>query len=164
MAIEWTEQLDPVDLAALIPMGVKANVNRPDEAIERIGTLFQRNGLVPGPTFRGGAPNSPLKALGFKAQPKGRAGKKYGAKHKKLPFWSAVKNEFVLLCCTNEKKYNATRKALKKYGHGATVMITSTIAAAIASVLGLAVGVCVPIVSMLLLVVVAVGKNGSSGK
>lgn len=85
-----------------------------------------------------------------------------------LTFWERFKREFHKFICTNDEKYSEVKKELSQHSHKGQLVVVSSIASAIASVLGVAAGVLVPLVALCLLAVLKIGKEaycarGSSG-
>lgn len=157
---DWIEDLNQKDLLALIPKEYRELAELdPDAAAKRVIVDYRADGLV-----------TALKATN-KASPKKTAPKKVKKAAKKTaakqPSYSSlsqgIKAEFRLLVCTNSSKYTAVRNSINKHGSSITIMAVSTIAAAIATVLGITAGVVVPIVSILLLALTSIGINAWCG-
>jgi hypothetical protein len=86
------------------------------------------------------------------------------AKEPKIPqepkkFGKLVEHEMYLLICTNNKRYAAARRQIQTHGGKSQTIIISTIAVAIGSVLGLALGVISSFVCVILFAFLSVGKN-----
>jgi len=73
--------------------------------------------------------------------------------------WEALKEEFRIFVCTKDKKYSSLRKKLGTTGAKSQTIIVSTIAAAMAPSLGVAVGILVPFCAIVLLALLKVGKE-----
>lgn len=74
-------------------------------------------------------------------------------------YWQALKKEFRILLCTNDKKYQKLRRNLAKSHDKAQLAIVSTISAAVASSVGVIAGALVPVCAMLLIAVLKLGKE-----
>jgi hypothetical protein len=76
-----------------------------------------------------------------------------------LNYWLAVKREFRTFLCTDDKKYADLKKKISTSQTRSETAVTSLIAAAIASHLGLAAGALVPFCALLLIVLARMGRN-----
>lgn len=74
-------------------------------------------------------------------------------------YWRAVRREVHTLVCTQDKKYSDLRKQIERLGAKSQTALVSTIAAAVASYIGVAAGILVPMCALVLLAILRVGKN-----
>jgi len=73
--------------------------------------------------------------------------------------WEKAKEEFYVLVCTNEPRYEEIRKQASKVTPSYTTMLVAAVSAAFGSVIGIAATVITPLVGLLLLALAKVGKN-----
>jgi hypothetical protein len=83
--------------------------------------------------------------------------------HAALPYWTRLKQEFVIFLCTEDKKYADLRRKIDSAGTKSQTTIVSMIAAAVAINVGLAAGALVPFCALLMLGMVRIGKNAFCG-
>lgn len=74
-------------------------------------------------------------------------------------FWMKLKKELYALLCTADSKYNDLRRKIKDAKDTTEKYIVAAIAAAIGSVLGIAAGILVPFVALLLLGIIQLNTN-----
>ena len=74
-------------------------------------------------------------------------------------YWKQLKNEFRVLLCTPEKKYQKLRKELSVAANKSHATIVSSIAAVMASQFGVIPGVLVPFCALLLIAILKLGKE-----
>ena len=72
-------------------------------------------------------------------------------------YWWQFKNEFKLLVCTQDKKYQTLRKKLIKKADKSHTTIVSAIAAVVAANFGVTAGVLIPFVAMCLIAILRMG-------
>jgi hypothetical protein len=90
-----------------------------------------------------------------------RSGKtvRKGLRFNQASIWQRVKREMHLLLCTTDKKYAALRKQISKEGSSTHTAIVSAIAAAVGAQLGVISGLLVPLVALILVGILKVGKE-----
>jgi hypothetical protein len=74
-------------------------------------------------------------------------------------YWVRLKDEFRLLLCTKDKKYNSLRKELSTASKKSQTAIVSMIAVAMASQFGVISGALVPFCALCLIAVARLGKE-----
>lgn len=77
----------------------------------------------------------------------------------RLPYWEQLKDEFRILICTREKKYESLRKELGSTQKKSQTVVVSVIAATMADQFGVAVGVITPFCALCLVAIVRLGKE-----
>ncbi|MDA0126312.1 hypothetical protein OH459_27430 [Vibrio sp. MM46] len=86
-----------------------------------------------------------------------------GGEGSKINIWKRIKNEFYLLFCTEEKKYEAARKRIERMNGACFGAVLTTVCAAIAKALGMVFGAIAGSVVALLWALFSVGKNAYCG-
>ena len=74
-------------------------------------------------------------------------------------YWRALKKEFRLFLCTDDKRYADLRKKLDAAGTKSQTTIVSMIAASVAAHVGAVAGTLVPLCALILLAGARLGKN-----
>jgi hypothetical protein len=72
-------------------------------------------------------------------------------------YWTAVRNEFHKLLCTNDASYSELRKLITERGHATDAALLSAITAAVAAAVGATIAALVPLVAVCLYAVAKVG-------
>ena len=143
---DWIESLDKNELMALVPADALRSIDYPQHAAKRIQEDYER------------------KRDYGRSIVDGFERPKRSTKPRKYPnMYEGIKAEIHLLVCTDDKKYAKLRKDLAKHESKATMTIVGIIAASVSSVLGIAVGMCVPFIAYILLVILSVGTNAFCG-
>jgi hypothetical protein len=177
MTKSWMSNVNKSELIALIPSKAVKVLDDHDRAPTLIAADLYEKGISPTGVIMMCHPTSPLEPLyddsdmmkGGKKKPRiKKVAHKKGAKGgpvtpkahiNYINLWKAIDSEFYSLICTKSKRYEQVRKTLDKQGGKATLIIVSTIAGVIGSVLGVVASVCVPFVAYLLTIALSVGKN-----
>src|SRR6266478_8191864 len=100
---------------------------------------------------------TPIDVLGYVCLPPSIDGEVQYFVHPR--YWYQLKEEFRLLICTQDKKYDALRKQLTTTEDKSQIGIVSTIAAAMARQFGVVADVVVPFCALCLIAVVRLGKE-----
>jgi hypothetical protein len=81
----------------------------------------------------------------------------YGAQ--RWASWEALKREFWILICTSDVKYAALREKIGSSATKSEATLTSTIAVALSTHLGIAAGLLVPACALCLIALLKIGKE-----
>jgi hypothetical protein len=76
-----------------------------------------------------------------------------------LPLWERLKAEFQLLLCSADSKYDGLRQQFASLGSRSQMTIVSSIAAAMATYVGIAAGILVPFCALCLVAFLKLGKE-----
>jgi hypothetical protein len=75
------------------------------------------------------------------------------------PYWRQVKKEMFLLICTEDSKYSTLRTEFGKHSTKTTTTVVGVVSAALASTIGVAAGVIVPLCALALYAALKVGVS-----
>lgn len=76
-----------------------------------------------------------------------------------LPLWNYLKAEFRLLVCSTDSKYDGLREQFASLGARSQMTVVSSIAAAMATYVGVAAGILVPFCALCLVAFLKLGKE-----
>lgn len=83
-----------------------------------------------------------------------------GVEHALPPrYWNQLKKEFWLLVCTDDTKYEATRRRLAETSGEGRTIIVAIVAAAVSEALGFAAGALTPFCVLCLIALLRLGKE-----
>lgn len=144
---EWMQNVRDDELMTMIPgYLVYMHPRNPDKWGEALAE-----------TTQGGGKMMKKKSAVKKAA---KSAKKKAAKPEpNVALWIKFKGEFRKLLCTNDERYEATRKALQDKGNLTTLVAVSMISSAVSPYLGMATSGVIPLVAVGLKAVLQMGKN-----
>ncbi|WP_288364471.1 hypothetical protein [uncultured Spongiibacter sp.] len=74
-------------------------------------------------------------------------------------YWEQVKHEIFTLICTGDSKYDQLRKSLEEVSEQGTKVIVATVAASVASIMGVEAGIISGFCAVVLHFIIKVGKE-----
>jgi hypothetical protein len=83
----------------------------------------------------------------------------YVKEHARTRYWGNLKEEFRIFVCTSDRKYADLRKKVESSATKSQVTLTSTIAVAFSTHLGIAAGLLVPACALCLIALVKMGRE-----
>jgi hypothetical protein len=75
------------------------------------------------------------------------------------PYWESLKAEFRLMLCSADSKYDGLREQFSSWGTKSQTAIVSSIAATMATYIGIAAGILVPFCALCLVAFLKLGKE-----